>query len=284
MIWGGNKLKNIFNDINKNEIGETWVVSSLNNDQSIVCNGPYHGFSLEKLYSNHAEIFGHFPSEVFPLLIKYIDAKSNLSIQVHPNDHYAKTHENALGKSECWLVLDCDDNTEIIIGHHFKSKVDFKQAILDRDILSGLNTFEIKKYDFFYIPSGTIHAIGSNSLIYEVQQNSNITYRVYDYDRVDAHGKTRDLHIEKSLDVCDIPMKRIQNRTLTLVDNKSEVLCDEKHFKITSLNVRCEVNFDCKGYFNIIGCLSGKGTINGYSIESGQHIIVPNQVDRKSVV
>jgi len=283
MIWGGEKLKTIFADINENRIGESWVVSSLGNNQSRVCNGTYLGLNLEELYAKHSELFGYYPSDSFPILIKYIDANSNLSIQVHPNDEYAQLHENALGKSECWLVLDCLDNTNMIIGHHFNNKDSFKEAILNKTLESGLNTFRIKKNDFFYIPSGTLHAICANSLIYEVQQNSSMTYRIYDYDRVDTKGKERELHIEKSLDVCDVPMKNIRMNALELEINCKEIICDVKYFKIVSLIVIDEINIECEGYFNIVGCLCGEGTINGYSIKSGDHIIIPNQVKKLKI-
>lgn len=278
MIWGGEKLKEIFNDISESKIGESWVVSCLGHDQSLIKNGIYKGLTLEELYCRHREVFGNYPSDIFPLLIKYIDAKTNLSIQVHPDDNYAKLYEHSLGKSECWLVLDCEENTKMIIGHHYKDKENLKEAIVNKTLEKGLNSFRINKNDFFYIPTGTLHAICAGSLIYEIQQNSNITYRMYDYGRCDANGKERELHIQKSLDVCEVPMNKIQKKSLDL--NGIECGCDEKYFKVISLRVKEKFEFDCTGYFYVVGCLDGYGEINGFNVKSGDHFIVCNQIKK----
>lgn len=278
MIWGGERLKNIFEEIDINQIGETWVVASLGNDQSIVSNGIFQGLTLSELYSMHNELFGYFPSENFPLLIKYIDAKSNLSIQVHPDDSHALNLENCTGKSEFWLVLEADDKAELILGHNYKNKEEFKDAILNKTIENGLNLFRIRKNLSFYIPAGTVHAICKNSIIYEVQQNSNITYRIYDYGRKDVYGNERELHIDKAVEVSDIPMKPIIKNKLNLIENELEIICDEEYFRIESLLIERTFKYTCNDWFYIVGCLFGEGEINGFKVKNGDHILIPHHV------
>lgn len=283
MIWGGNRLKRIFEDLNEESIGETWVVACLKEDQSYIKNGEQFGKSMHELYQNEPHLFGNYPTDEFPLLIKYIDAKSNLSIQVHPNDCYAKKIENNCGKSEFWLVLHANENSQMILGHHYKDKNSFKNAIIDNSLESGLNLFKIQKNDTYYVPSGTVHAICENSLIYEVQQNSNSTYRIYDYGRKDSEGNDRELHINKALDVSDIPMKPIIRNKLHLPVNKIELVCDEDYFKVESLLVKEEFYYECFGYFNIVGCIAGEGLINGNQVKNGDHILIPHQTKQLKI-
>lgn len=283
LIWGGDRLKEIFKDIREDSIGETWVVSSLDEDQSYIKNGEHRGLSLQELYKNEPQIFGNYPTDDFPLLIKYIDAKSNLSIQVHPDDNYARKNENSFGKSEFWLVLDSNDETKMILGHHYTNKKDFKNAVLNNTLEAGLNTFKIQKNETYYVPAGTVHAICDNSIIYEVQQNSKITYRIYDYGRLDIEGKERELHIDKALDVSDIPMKPVNKKLLNLPVNMIEIACNEYYFKIESLLIKSHFNYKCNGYFNIVGCIAGEGEINRYVVKTGDHILVPHQMDEMMI-
>ena len=282
-IWGGNGLKKIFEDINEESIGESWVVASLKEDQSYIKNGKLMGKCIHELYQNEPYLFGNYPTDEFPLLIKYIDAKNKLSIQVHPNDRYAKKAENGYGKSEFWLVLDANENSQMILGHRFKDKNSFKNAIINNSLESGLNLFNIYKNETYYVPAGTVHAICENSLIYEVQQNSKSTYRIYDYGRKDSEGNLRELHINKALDVSDIPMKSIIRNKLHLPINKIELVCNEDYFKIESLLVRDNFSYECFGYFNIVGCIEGEGCINGHPVKNGDHILVPHQVKQLKI-
>jgi mannose-6-phosphate isomerase len=149
-------------------------------------NGPYKGQTLRDLYNNHRELFGHYKNEEFPIIVKYIDAKEDLSIQVHPDNDYALKHENSLEKEECWYILDAKADTEIIIGHREKTKDEIRRN-LNKDILNILNYYPIKANDYFYIPQGTVHAICHDTFLIEVSQSNDITYRFYDYDRLD-HG------------------------------------------------------------------------------------------------
>mgnify|MGYP001305281971 FL=1 len=186
MIWGGNQLKEKYGyAIPSDQTGECWAPSAHPNGDNKIKEGEFKGQTLSKVFDEHRELFGNIKDKQFPLLVKIIDACNDLSVQVHPNDEYAALHENSLGKTECWYVLDCKEDTKMVMGHHAKTKEELVKAIENDDYDHLLNKFDIKKGDFFYIPSGTIHAICKGSLIYEAQQSSDITYRVYDYHRKD---------------------------------------------------------------------------------------------------
>ena len=196
-IWGGKRLKDVYGyDIPSDQTGECWAPSAHPSGDNTIIEGEFKGQTLSKVFNEHRELFGNIKDKEFPLLIKIIDACDDLSVQVHPGDEYARIHENSLGKTECWYVLETEENTKMVMGHHAKTKEELVQAIENDDYDHLLNKFDIQKGDFFYIPSGTIHAICKGSLIYEAQQSSDITYRVYDYHRKDKDGNERELHVQ----------------------------------------------------------------------------------------
>ena len=206
MIWGGTRLRDDFGyAIPGGKTGECWAVSAHKHGDCKILGGSFDGKHLSELWEKNRELFGGMKGDVFPLLIKIIDAKEDLSIQVHPDDAYAKEHENgSLGKTECWYILDCDADAKIVIGHHAKSKEELGQMIGQKRWNELIRVIPIKKGDFFQIMPGTVHAIKGGTLILETQQNSDITYRLYDYDRL-QDGKPRELHLEKSIDVIRCP-------------------------------------------------------------------------------
>ena len=236
MIWGGTKLKDIYGyEIPSDHTGECWAISAHKNGDCTIADGEYKGKTLSWLFENHRELFGNIEGDQFPLLVKIIDAKNDLSVQVHPDDAYAKEHENSLGKTECWFVLQADEGTKMVMGHHAKTKDEFVKAIENDDYDNLLNSFKIKAGDFFYIPSGTLHAICSGSLIYEAQQSSDITYRVYDYHRKDADGNERQLHVQQSIDVTNVPADIDQNKEFpqTILENGTKTrYVDSEFFKV----------------------------------------------------
>ena len=238
MVWGGNRLKTEFGyDIPGDDTGECWAISAHPHGDCTVNGGQYDGKKLSWLWENVPQLFGRQPlqestedctpaktekpavseasgdpvtgkqlsSDCFPLLIKIIDAKKDLSIQVHPDDEYARIHENgSKGKTECWYILDCDPGATIIVGHNAKTHEELEDMIANNRWNDLLREIPIKKGDFFQIFPGTVHAIKGGTLILETQQNSDVTYRVYDYGRL-QNGKPRDLHIRQSLDVIRVP-------------------------------------------------------------------------------
>lgn len=205
-IWGGNRLHTVFGfDIPSDKIGEDWAISAHPHGVGVVENGEFKGQKLNDLWAEHKELFGNPTEPVFPLLTKILDAEENLSVQVHPDDAYGQKHEGELGKTECWYIIEAEPGSEIVYGHNAKTRAELAQMIADGRWDDLLKRVPVKKGDFFYVPSGTIHAIGKGIMILETQQSSDTTYRVYDYDRRDDQGNLRELHIQQSIDVTTVP-------------------------------------------------------------------------------
>lgn len=278
MIWGGSKLRTDFGyDIPGEHTGECWAIAAHKNGDSSVMNSEFSGYTLSRLWNEKRELFGNLDGDVFPLLIKIIDAKADLSIQVHPDDEYANKNENgSLGKTECWYILDCDDGADIIVGHNAKSKEELKEMVDGGRWDDLLRKIPIKKGDFFQIDPGCLHAIRKGTVILETQQNSDITYRVYDYDRL-SDGKPRELHTQKAIDVITAPAKE------AAVDIKSEK-CDGftrhklyecEYYTVERLEVESGAKFDQKHNFMNVSVVEGEGTVDGQKIKKGSHFIIP---------
>ena len=208
-LWGGDRLNYDFKkNIDMSPLAETWECSTHPDGMSIVASGEFCGQSLSDVLKAHPEFSGTHPhtKDELPILIKFIDAKKDLSVQVHPNDDYARKYENGqLGKTEMWYVLDASPHARLVYGlNHRTSKNTIRQAIEKGQLEKYLQKVPIQKDDVFYIEAGTVHAIGAGALIAEIQENSNLTYRLYDYDRVGKDGKKRPLHVEKALEVADL--------------------------------------------------------------------------------
>jgi len=278
MIWGGNKLKTDFGyDIPSDHTGECWAIAAHKNGDSKVISPEFSGYTLSKLWNEKRELFGNIGGDVFPLLIKIIDAKADLSIQVHPDDEYANKNENgSLGKTECWYILDCDEGADIIVGHNAKDKADLRAMVEDGRWNDLLRKIPIKKGDFFQIDPGCLHAIRQGTVILETQQNSDITYRVYDYDRL-SDGKPRELHTEKALDVITAPAKE------TYTDIKEEsgdgfirqllISCD--YYSVERIVVEKSIKINQDYSFMNVSVVEGEGTVDGKKIKKGSHFILP---------
>ena len=198
-IWGGTRLRDEYGfESPLEKLAEGWMLSCHKDGENTVLNGEYKGKTLSELIKDNPEFLGENGKkfEYFPILIKLIDAKNDLSVQVHPDNEYALRVEKEYGKTECWYILDCDEGAELIYGFNKKiSSEEFKKKIADNTFLDTVNKVKVKKGDLFFIEAGTLHAIGKGILLAEIQQNSNTTYRVYDYGRLGADGKPRELHI-----------------------------------------------------------------------------------------
>ena len=208
-LWGGTRLRDDFGkDCDFDKIAESWELSCHKDGNSVVADGEFAGLTLaqyiekegKSVLGTNCEKF-----ENFPILIKLIDAKDNLSVQVHPNNEYAQRVEGEYGKTEMWYVVDCDEGASLLYGFkHNITKEEFRERIENNTLLEVTNSVPVKKGDVFFIEAGTLHAIGKGILIAEIQQNSNTTYRIYDYGRVGADGKPRQLHIDKAVDVINV--------------------------------------------------------------------------------
>lgn len=269
-LWGGDRLKKEYNkSYDGSVLAETWELSCHPDGPSVIVNGTYAGCTLQEYVETEGQdVLGLHCRRFreFPILIKFIDAKDNLSIQVHPDNHYALEREGQYGKTEMWYVVDAGEDAYLYYG--FKREIsleEFDRRIKEDSLLEVLNAISVQKGDILFIESGTIHAIGRDILIAEIQQNSNVTYRVYDYGRVGKDGKKRDLHIEKALDV---------TRRVPIVRDKSSYphVADCDYFTVDKLNLDGAVMREIRGYvseasFVSILFLDGAGTIRSNEIE-----------------
>lgn len=292
-IWGGQKLQTEFNyQIPFEHTGEAWVISAHPNGPSIIKNGPLEGKSLKDAWEQHGDLFNRKTSndEAYPLLIKILDANNDLSVQVHPDDIYAREVENQpYGKTECWYVLSADDDAEIIFGHHASTRDELKQMVADGAWDNLLRRVPVKEGDFVYVPSGTIHAIGKGIVILETQQSSDITYRVYDYNRTDAEGNTRELHLDAAIDVTTVPHQTPNfDQTEEINDGlTAKRLVEEKYFTVYHWNLDGAVKKELDVDFLQISVLKGQAeiTVEGrvFKIKKGENFVVPATVERYQI-
>ncbi len=287
IVWGGDRLKSDYGyESDLNNIAEAWVLTARNDGDNTVKNGEYAGQGFTEIIKNNPSFLGKKGEKYneFPLLIKFIDAKSDLSIQVHPDDDYARIHENSLGKTEAWYILDCSEDAELIYGFNKEiTKDEFENSIKDNSFLNHVNKVKVKKGDIFFIEAGTLHAIGGGILLAEVQQNCNTTYRVYDYGRL-VDGKPRELHIEKALDVTNtLPPVRsaeAEEKELVIGDAKVQKLCSCDFFTMTSLKLNGKYEYNCdENSFLSVLILEGNGSITvdntAVSVKKGDSIFIP---------
>lgn len=283
-IWGGNRLKTHYHyDIPSEKTGECWAISAHPNGVTTISNGCYKGRRLDDLYKNEKHLFGHPDDAVFPLLTKILDANDWLSVQVHPDDTYGLTHEGELGKTECWYILEADEGAEIIYGHNAQSKEELKQLIDEGNWETLLTRVPVKSGDFFFVPSGTMHAIGKGIMILETQQSSDTTYRVYDFDRRDEAGNLRELHIDKSIDVLTIGC--VANATparLSLDTFHSTLLVSSPFFTVYKWLIKDKITMEQTVPYLLVSVIGGQGTIQvgdtSYSLKKGNHFILPANV------
>ena len=263
-IWGGTKLKTYLNKPIASEItGESWEISTVENDVSIIANGVFKGKSLNELINDFPEqvlgtkVFEQFGKQ-FPLLFKYLDARKDLSIQVHPNDELAKKRHNSFGKTEMWYVMQADDDARLIVGFKEKSSPEeYIQHLENKTLLNILDTKKVKKGDVFFLETGTVHAIGAGTVIAEIQQTSDITYRLYDFDRVDANGNTRELHVDLALEAINYDKGEAQ-KEYSKIENTSNEVVDCSYFttNFIPLNGNLNVNKN-QNSFTVYMCVDG---------------------------
>lgn len=285
-IWGGEKLKTVLNkSITSTITGESWELSDVKGDVSVVANGNSSGKSLTELIeANPNEILGtkvheQFGTE-FPLLFKYLDAKQDLSIQVHPNDALAKERHNSFGKTEMWYIMQADEEARIIVGFKEDSNAkEYVENLENKTLLNILDTVAVKKGDVFFLETGTVHAIGAGLVVAEIQQTSDITYRLYDFDRVDASGNTRELHVDLALDA--INYNKVDTfKSYNDAVNESNTIVDCKYFTTNSIPLDGTVTIDKTGEtFTVYMCIDGvfeiKANNQKYNFQKGDTVLIP---------
>ncbi len=275
-LWGGTRLRDDFSkDIDITPFAESWECSTHPDGQSTVASGPDSGKLLGDVLKEHPEYLGTHPSDEYgiPILIKFIDAKKDLSVQVHPSDEYAREFENGqLGKTEMWYVLDAKPGTKLVYGFYRDiKKENLRKYLEDGSIEKYLQKVDVKKNDIFFITPGTVHAIGAGALIAEIQESSNLTYRMYDYNRVDKNGKKRELHVDKALDVANLSASSKPRQPMRVLKYKpgyaSELLSRCKYFQVERLLINTErlrsmYSFHTESNsFEVYVCVDGCGTL-----------------------
>ncbi len=288
-IWGGEKLANLLNKkSNRTDIGESWEISDVEGDTSVVANGELKGKNLKQLISQFKgdlvgdKIYKEF-GEKFPLLIKYIDAKTALSIQLHPHDDLAKKRHNSFGKTEMWYVMQADEKSNLIVG--FKEGVTsdiYIENLKNKSIVDILNFDEVNKGDVYFIPTGRVHAIGAGVMLAEIQQTSDITYRIYDWDRVDDQGNERELHTEEAVDAIDYNSQKNYRTSYSKENNKATTIVTCPYFTTNVFPIKgtVDINHSDKDSFVIYMCVEGKVIFTYNSGETvalniGETILIP---------
>lgn len=279
-IWGGTKLRTEFGCTEEGEdIGECWGISAHPNGDGTVKNGRFAGMKLSKVWEQHPEVFGNLNYDRFPIMAKIIDAKEDLSIQVHPGDAYAAEHESgSFGKTESWYILDCGPDASLIVGHNAKDRAELTSMIREGKWSELIREVPVKKGDFIQIDPGTVHAIKGGIVLLETQQSSDITYRVYDYDRL-WNGKPRDLHVQKSIDVITVPAKPVKDSVTSMSDlpkNRLNRLYTCRYYDIFKADVEGGLEFWQKWPFLAVSVVEGDGAICGRPIKKGTHLILPD--------
>jgi mannose-6-phosphate isomerase len=288
-VWGGSKLSQFVGEGTKDNVGESWELSGVAGDLSIVSNGPLQGTSITSLIRNYKtalmgkKVYAQF-GDTFPLLFKFIDAKQDLSVQLHPGDQLARDRHDSFGKTEVWYIVDAEDEARLILG--FNRDVDeatYLRYLSEKRLPELLHSEEVRPGDSFFIAPGTVHAIGGGILLAEIQQTSDITYRIYDWDRPDLDGKMRELHTDMALAAIDYTP---ENPRLLYDDKENEPvpLCDNNYFTTNKLTVtnRVERSFQDIDSFVVYMCTEGHAVLEWErgeeTMKAGDTVLIPSDI------
>lgn len=289
-IWGGNKLNESYGKNSGLAVtAESWELSCHKDGLCIVSDGEFAGKTLDEVLKANPEALGEKAAkfEFFPILIKLIDACNDLSVQVHPSDEYALKNEGQYGKTEMWYVVEADEGAKLVYGlNRVVSKEEFAELAKGPELMSVLNFVPVKKGDVFFISSGVIHAIGKGLLICEIQQNSNLTYRVYDYDRRDAMGKKRPLHVDKAIDVAKLAPEPLNVSESVVFHNEYvtvENLATCQYFVVDKITLDGYHSLDPDGSFISATVVEGCGTIGGLKVRKGTTVFIPADCCRAEI-
>lgn len=287
-IWGGDKLKTEFGyEIPSNKTGEAWIISAHPHGPSVIKNGPLTGKTLQDAWKENGELFNKEKDneEEFPLLVKILDANDDLSVQVHPDDQYAREVEGVpYGKTECWYVLSAEPDAELILGHQAHTREELEHMMDSGKWNELLQKVKVKKGDFVYVPSGTLHAIGKGIVILETQQSSDITYRVYDYDRTDDKGNKRELHLDKAKEVTTVPHQPVSlDFSTVVVDGLTKTqLVEAQYFTVEHWQLQGQANLSMNKDFLQVSVIEGKAEIDldgqSFQLQKGTNFILPHGI------
>ena len=287
-LWGGRKLMDFLNKpFHGNEIGESWELSAVSGDVSVVSDGPLRGKQLNELIEIYkADLVGNsvykrFGND-FPILIKYIDAQKDLSVQLHPHDHLAKERHNSFGKNEMWYIMDADPKAQLIMGFSKDTdKKEYQSYLKNGNIEDLLHYDGVKRGDTFFIRTGTVHSIGAGILLAEIQQTSDITYRIFDWNRKDKGGNARELHTELALEAIDFVKRNDHKVTYTVESNQRSLLVDSPYFKTEIFKVEREIRIQTAQLDAFVVLMAVEGdnqiSVNGtkYALPFGTTVLLP---------
>lgn len=295
-VWGGKKLKQLFNKNSPSDkTGESWEISDVEGSGSIVSNGEFKGKSLKWLLEEYnsrlvgKNVFNRFGTK-FPLLIKFIDAAENLSVQLHPNDEIAQKRHNSFGKTEMWYIMQADKDAELILG--FKdviTKQEYTSLVEHNKLLTALNSERVKVGDAFMINTGLVHAIGAGVVLAEIQQTSDITYRIYDWDRTSNSGEKRELHTDLALEAIDLSANKDFRIKYDLKPDQSSEIITTKYFKTNIIQLESLVKKDYSSLdsFVILMGVEGKAIVksgdNSEELKQGESILIPAEIDEITI-
>ncbi len=287
-LWGGTKLRDVLQkSITSDITGESWELSTVEGDVSVLANGELAGISLQELIHKYPnELLGknvvqRFGND-FPILIKFIDAKQDLSIQLHPNDELAKRRHNSFGKTEMWYIMDADPNANLIVGFNTDvTKEVYQKSLEENTLLELLNYETVTEGDTFFINTGKIHAIGAGVLLAEIQQTSDVTYRIFDFNRKDKNGNLRELHTEMALDAIDYAKKDDFKVTYSTTQDTCNSMVSCPYFKTDFLTLTKTITLDltARDSFTIYMCVGGEATVvienEAVAIRKGETVLIP---------
>ena len=287
-LWGGRKLVDFLNKpFHGNEIGESWELSAVSGDVSVVSDGPLKGKQLNELIEIYKadlvgkSVYKRFGND-FPILIKYIDAQKDLSVQLHPHDHLAKERHNSFGKNEMWYIMDADPKAQLIMGFSKDTDKNEYQSYLKNGHIEDLLHYDgVKRGDTFFIRTGTVHSIGAGILLAEIQQTSDITYRIFDWNRKDKGGNARELHTELALGAIDFVKRNDHKVTYTVESNQRSLLVDSPYFKTEIIKVEREIRIQTTQFDSFVVLMAVQGdnqiSVNGtkYALPFGSTVLLP---------
>lgn len=282
-IWGGRSLQQFGYILPEGNIGECWGISGHPQGQSIIASGRFQGQKLQQVYQNNPHLFNHPKSKELPLLVKIIDAKADLSVQVHPDNTYARQHEIQNGKHESWLVLDTNPHTRLQLGHRAPNSQAFKQMVEEEKWNDLLIYRPIQKDDVIDIQPGTLHALCAGTLVLEIQQSSDVTYRVYDYQRRDAKGELRPLHLPQAIAVTTSPfIEPTITKLQRTIKNQIQTLINNSFYTIEALGVDTPMNVPHPRH-RYATVIEGTLTIEGVTLHKGQHAMITSEINQLSI-
>lgn len=277
-IWGGDVVKNYYGyDWMPDNVGQAWAFAAQPNESNECLTDPYRGQTLKDLWEGHPELFGD-TDRLFPVIVSLLGPVKDLSIQVHPDDEHARKAGYPYGKNECWYFLEADPGASIVFGHKAKDEEDLRHYIEDGRWNDLIDHLSVSKDDFVYIPAGILHACCKGVCVYEVQQSTDVTYRFYDFDRVDAHGNKRELHLEKAIETLSYDKSAMVNTANPvpeqIPDGTLTHLISNKSFTVAKLEVDGHAQLPA-GAYQLVTVVRGSGTANGESVAVGSQFLLP---------